>query len=264
MEFTTIRFEKSDRIATISLNRPDNMNAFNIIMLRELIAAFETVALDNEIRVVILTGQGRAFSAGADVKGVDELLGIVKEQEEAKDIMKLVTRLVITIRRVPKPVVAALNGVAAGASANFALSCDIIIASEKARLAENFINIGLIPDGGGTFFLPERIGYQRAAEIFFTGKILSAQEALTLGLYNCVVAPEDLMEKVRKFARELAEKPPRAIAAGKALLNRKTIPRLRGYLEDEATYQRSMAATQDAREGIGAFVEKRQPKFIGK
>ena len=264
MEFTTIRFEKSDRIATISLNRPDNMNAFNIVMLRELIAAFETVALDDEIRVVILTGEGRAFCAGADVKGVDELLGIHKEQIEDSDIMKLVNRLVVTIRQVPKPVVAALNGVAAGAGANFALACDIIIASAKARLAENFINIGLIPDGGGTFFLPERIGYQRAAEIFFTGKILSAQEALALGLYNCVVAPEDLFEKVREFARELAEKPPRAIAAGKALLNRETIPRLRGYLEDEATYQRSMATTQDAREGITAFIEKRKPEFIGK
>ena len=264
MELTTIRLEKSDRIATITLNRPDNMNAFNIVMLRELIAAFETVALDDEIRVVILTGEGRAFCAGADVKGVDELLGIVKEQEESKDIMKLVTRLVVAIRQASKPVVAALNGVAAGAGANFALACDIIIASAKARLAENFINIGLIPDGGGTFFLPERIGYQRAAEIFFTGKILSAQEALELGLYNCVVPPEELLEKAREFARELAEKPPKAIAAGKALLNRETIPRLRGYLEDEATYQRSMAATQDAREGITAFIEKRKPKFIGK
>jgi 2-(1,2-epoxy-1,2-dihydrophenyl)acetyl-CoA isomerase len=264
MEFTTIRFETSNRIATITLNRPDNMNAFNIVMLRELITAFETVALDNEIRVVILTGQGRAFSAGADVKGVDELLGINKEQVEANDIMKLVTRLVVTIRQAPKPVVAVLNGVAAGASANFALACDIIIASEKARLAENFINIGLIPDGGGTFFLLERIGYQRAAEIFFTGKILNAEEALELGLYNCVVPPEDLLDKAQEFARELVEKPPRAIAAGKALLNRETIPRLRGYLEDEAKYQRLMAATKDAREGITAFIEKRKATFIGK
>ena len=203
MALTTIRYESSDNVAVITLNRPDNMNTFNLVMLKELIATFEGIALNDEIRAVILTGEGRAFSAGADVKGVDELLGINLEKVEDKDVMKLVNRLVITIRQTPKPVIAALNGVVAGASTNFAMACDIIVASENARFAENFINIGLIPDGGGTYFIPELIGYQRAAEIFFTGKILSAQEALELGLYNRVVPQEDVLKEAVELARQL-------------------------------------------------------------
>jgi 2-(1,2-epoxy-1,2-dihydrophenyl)acetyl-CoA isomerase len=263
MAFETIRFETSDRIALITLNRPDNMNTFNIVMLQELIGVFETAALDPEIRAVVLTGEGRAFSAGADVKGVDELLGIKAKRKENEDIMKSVNRLVLLMRQTPKPVIAAVNGVAAGASANFVLACDIIVASEKARFAENFINIGLVPDGGGTFFVPELVGYHRAAEIFFTGKILTAHEALALGLYNRVVAPEDVLNTAMALAGELSEKAPLALAAGKSILNREIIPRLRRYLEDEAVYQRSMAGTQDAREGMTAFIEKRKPNFTG-
>lgn len=264
MALTTIRYEASDNVAVITLNRPENMNTFNLVMLKELIASFEAIALDDEIRAVILTGEGRAFSAGADVKGVDELLGIQKEKVEDTDTMKLVNRLVLAIRQTPKPVVAALNGVVAGASTNFVMACDIIIASENARFAENFINIGLIPDGGGTYFLPELIGYQRATEIFFTGKILSAREALELGLYNRVVPQEEVLKEAVELARDLAQRPGRAISAGKALLNREVIPRLRGYLEEEAKYQRMMVATEDAKEGVTAFIEKRKPKFIGK
>lgn len=264
MKFSTIRFEKSEGIATITLNRPENMNTFNIVMLNELVSVLEEVAVDDEIRAVILTGKGRAFSAGADVKNVDDLLGLQKVRVENQDILKLVIRVVLAIRQLSKPVVAAVNGVAAGASANFALACDIIVASEKAKLAENFINIGLVPDGGGTYFLPQRIGYHRAAEIFFTGKILSAQEALDLGLYNRVVSPEEVLNAARQLAQELAQKPTRTIAAGKAILNREVVPRLRAYLEDEAQKQRSMMTTQDAKEGITAFIEKRKPKFIGK
>jgi 2-(1,2-epoxy-1,2-dihydrophenyl)acetyl-CoA isomerase len=174
------------------------------------------------------------------------------------------TRAVIAIRQLPKAVVAAVNGVAAGGGANLVLACDIVIASEKAKLAENFINIGLVPDGGGTFFLPDRIGYHRSAEIFFTGKILSAQEAEALGLYNRVVPPEEVLEAARELAAALAQKPSRAIAAGKSLLNMDVIPRLRACLESEAETQRLMVATQDAKEGISAFIEKRQPKFVGK
>lgn len=264
MEFETIRYEKSESIATITLYRPDNMNTFNILMFNELASILETVAVNNEIRVVILTGEGRAFSAGADVKGVDELVGIQKERPENQDVMKLISRIVLTIRQISKPVVAALNGVTAGVAANIAMACDIIIASETAKLAEVFINIGLVPDGGGTYFLPERIGYHRAAEIFFTGKILSAQEALDLGLYNRVVPPEEVMNAAREVAQELAQKPPLALAAGKAILNREAVPRLRAYLEDEASTQRVMVGTQDAKEGITAFLEKRKANFTGK
>jgi 2-(1,2-epoxy-1,2-dihydrophenyl)acetyl-CoA isomerase len=264
MDFTAIRYEKTDRIAVITLNRPDNMNTYNIEMLNELVTVLETVALDEEIRAVIITGEGRAFSAGADVKGVEELLGLQKELPENQDVLKMITRVVIAIRRAPKPVIAALNGVVAGGAANFVLACDLVVASEKARMAQNFINIGLVPDGGGTYFLPSQIGYQRTAEILFTGKILTAQEAFDLGLYNRVVAPGEEMSAARELADELAQKPTAAIAAGKAILNRETIPRLQLYLEDEARAQRCMVATQDAKEGMTAFLEKRKPNFIGK
>jgi len=264
MAFETIRLEKSENLAIISLNRPDSMNCFNLVMLNELAAVLEEVAVDEDIRVVIITGEGRAFSAGADIKAKDEMFALPKVHKETGDILKLVVRVTLAIRQMPKPVIAAVNGVAAGASANFALACDLIVASEKAKLAENFINIGLVPDGGGTFFLPERIGYHRAVDIFFTGKILSAQEAFDLGLFNRVVPPEEVLKEARSLAQELAEKPRLAIMAGKTILNRELIPRLRAYLEDEVHYQRLMLGSQDAREGINAFLEKRKPRFVGK
>ncbi len=264
MKLTTTRLEKSEQVATITLNRPDHMNTINAIMLNELVSHFEDVSLDEEIRVVIFTGEGRAFSAGADITDIDEFLGLQKELAENQDTLKLMNRVALAIRHTPKPVVAAVNGVAAGGAANLVLACDIIVASEKAKLAEVFINIGLVPDGGGTYFLPERIGYYRAAEIIFTGKILSAQEALDLGLYNRVVPHEEVMSTAREVAQELAQKPPLALAAVKAILNREAVPRLRAHLEDEVCAQRAMFKTQDAREGITAFFEKRKPNFTGK
>jgi 2-(1,2-epoxy-1,2-dihydrophenyl)acetyl-CoA isomerase len=264
MNYATIGCEKADGIATITLNRPDNMNTYNVEMLNELDSVLEMVTQDDDIRAVIITGEGRAFSAGADVQGIEGMLGLQKELPETEDMLKMIVRVVIAIRQVPKPVVAALNGVVAGGAANLVLACDLVIASEKARMAQNFINIGLVPDGGGTYFLPALIGYQRTTEIFFTGKILTAQEAFDLGLYNRVVPPEEVMSAARELAGELAQKPTAAIAAGKAILNRETITVLRSYLEDEVSAQRRMVATHDAKEGMTAFLEKRKAKFIGK
>lgn len=261
MEFTMIRLEKVESVATITLNRPEKMNTYTAAMLSELATVLEDVALDDSIRAVILTGEGRAFCAGADLK---EAQDIQKELPENQDILKLLNRVVLAIRQAPKPFVASVNGVAAGGGANLVLACDIVVASEKARLAENFINVGLVPDGGGTYFLTERIGYHRAAEIFFTGKILDAQEALNLGLYNRVVQPEEVVNAARELAEELAAQAPLALAADKALLNREVIPRLRSCLEDEARNQRAMMGTKDVIEGVTAFIEKRKPKFTGK
>jgi len=248
----------------ITINRPKKYNALNLETETEIGAAFDELE-GEQIKGVMITGAGeKAFSAGADIKGVKELLELQKERAENQDILKLLNRVVLSIRQASKPVVAAVNGVAAGGAANLVLACDIIVASEKAKLVENFINIGLVPDGGGTYFLLERIGYHRAAEIFFTGKILSAQEAFNLGLYNRVVPPEEVLNTAQKLAQELAQKPTLAIAACKSMLNRKAVPKLRACLENEAQYQRLMVATQDAKEGITSFIEKRKPKFIGK
>ena len=264
MQLTTVRLEKSESVATVTFNRPEKMNAYNSIMLNELVSVLKDVALDDDIRAVIITGEGRAFCAGADVQDIDALLSLQNELSESQDILKLLNRAVLAVRQMPKPVVAAVNGVAAGGGANLVQACDVIIASDKARFAENFINIGLVPDGGGTFFLPERIGYHRSAEIFFTGRILSAQEALDMGLYNRVVASEEVASAAREFARDLARRPTKAISACKSILNREAIPRLQAYLDDEARTQRSMVVTHDAREGITAFTEKRKPDFTGR
>ena len=264
MTFSLIRLEMSEGIATITLNRPESMNAYNVLMLNELSSALEEIAVDDAIRAVILTGQGRAFCAGADVKGVDALLGLQTVKPTQEDILKLLVQVVLAIRQLPQPVLAAVNGVAAGGGANLALACDIVLAAENAKVAENFINIGLVPDGGGTYFIPECIGYHRAAEIFFTGRILTAAEALNLGLYNRVVPAEELATAALDLARDLAQRPTSAIAACKSILNREAIPRLRAYLEDEVSQQRAMVATSDAKEGITAFIEKRKAKFTGK
>jgi 2-(1,2-epoxy-1,2-dihydrophenyl)acetyl-CoA isomerase len=264
MGLTTVQWERSNGVATVTLQRPEKMNAYNSLMLVELLSVLDEAARDDAVRAVVIVGEGRAFCAGADVQDMGAMLSLQQEVAEDQDVLKLLNRTVLAIRAMPKPVVAALNGVAAGGGANIALACDILIASDKARMAENFINIGLVPDGGGTFFLPERIGYYRSAEIFFTGKILSAQEAFAMGLYNRVVPPEELMSVVGELARDLAERPTKAIAACKAILNREAVPRLRAFLEDEARQQRAMVVTQDAKEGITAFTEKRKPVFVGK
>lgn len=264
MDYQTIRLEHSNAVAAITLNRPDSMNTYTIEMLNELADALESVALDPRIRAVLMTGSGRAFSAGADVKGVESLLSLQTELPEKQDMLKMIIKVVMAIRQAPKPVIAAVNGVVAGGAANFVLACDIVIASEKARMAQNFINIGLVPDGGATYFLPARVGYQRTCEILFTGQILSAQEACDLGLYNRVVPPEEVLPAARQLAEELAEKPTAAIAAGKAILNQDSLYQLRRYLESEARAQRCMVATQDAKEGMTAFLEKRQPHFTGR
>ena len=264
MELSAIVMEKNEGIATITLNRPDNMNTYSLEMLNELLAIFEDVSLDENVRAVILTGAGRAFSAGADVKSAEQLIAMQNEHPEKEDILKLLNRVVIAIRKTPKPVIAALNGVAAGGGANLALACDIIVASEKAKFAENFINIGLVSDGGGTYLVGSRVGYHRAAEIFFAGKILTAEDAFDLGLINRVVPPDEVANEARGLAQTLSQKAPCALAAGKALLNRESLPKLMACLEDETQTQRRMLATEDAKEGITAFLEKREPNFSGK
>jgi 2-(1,2-epoxy-1,2-dihydrophenyl)acetyl-CoA isomerase len=264
MELTTVILEKNEGIATITLNRPDSMNTYSPELLSELLVVFENVTLDENVRTVILTGAGRAFSAGADIKSAEQLIAMQNEHPEKEDILKLLNRVIIAIRKTPKPVIAALNGVAAGGGANLALACDLIVASEKAKFAENFINIGLVSDGGGTYLVESRVGYHRAAEIFFAGKILTAEDAHGLGLFNRVVPPDEVASEARAMAQTLSQKAPCALAAGKALLNRESLPRLMACLEDETQTQRRMMATEDAKEGMTAFLEKRKPNFIGR
>jgi len=264
MTFDTIRFEKSEQIATITLNRPENMNTYNVGMLNELLTALEETAVNEEVRAVILTGEGRAFCAGADVKGVEALISLQEVRKPSQDTLNLIVQAVLAIRQMPKPVVAAVNGVAAGAAANIALACDLVLAAENASFLEAFCHIGLIPDSGGTFFLPRLAGLQRAAAMTMLGEKIFAAQALEWGMIYKVYPAETLMEEATKLAAHLATQPTKGLGLIKRALNQSLHNTLKAQLELEAELQAVAGKTADCKEGVTAFLEKRKPKFVGK
>ncbi len=258
--FEKINFLIKNQVATISLNRPDVLNSFNYPMADEVISAFKICENDNNIRAIILTGEGRAFCAGQDLA---EATG-----ENAPSIDKIVEHtynpILASIRNIPKPVICAVNGVAAGAGANIAIACDITFASESSNFIQSFTNIGLIPDSGGTYNLPRLIGMQNAAALMFSGDKLSAIEAKKLGLiYECV-EDDKLMESVISYAEKLAKRPTKSIGLTKELLNQSLTNSLTDQLEMEKKYQAISANSYDHNEGIKAFFEKRKPVYKGK
>jgi len=257
--FKKINFSINNQVATISLNRPDVLNSFNYKMADEVIDAFKICESDNNIRSVILTGEGRAFCAGQDLA---EATG-----DNAPSIDKIVEHtynpILSFIRNIPKPVICAVNGVAAGAGANIAIACDVTFACASANFIQSFTNIGLIPDSGGTYHLPRLIGMQNTAALMFSGDKLSASEAENIGLiYKCT--PNDLlMETVNSFAEKLAKRPTKSIGLTKQLLNQSLISNLSDQLEMEKKYQAISAESYDHKEGIKAFFEKRKPVYKG-
>jgi 2-(1,2-epoxy-1,2-dihydrophenyl)acetyl-CoA isomerase len=254
-----IGFDVAERVATITLDRPDALNAFTIPMKLELLGAFRTAARDREVRAVILTGAGRAFSAGQDLK---ERL----EPDPAPLGVELRERynpLILAMRRLPKPIVGAINGVAAGAGASVAFACDVRIASEKASFALAFGRIGLVPDSGATWLLPRLVGPAKAAELALLNEPLSAADAERFGLVAKVVPADALADEARSIALRLAALAPHALALTKRALERSWTVDLESHLEYEADLQGLAGATADHREGIAAFVEKRAPDFTG-
>ncbi len=257
--FSTLRYEEADRIATITLDRPDALNAFDRALKTELFAALKEAGRDRGVRVVILTGAGRAFCAGQDLR---ERTGEAVPSL-AVELRERYNPLILAMRRLEKPIIGAINGVAAGAGASLAFACDLRIAAEGASFILAFGRVGLVPDSGATWFLPRLVGLARAAELAFTTDPLSAQEAERLGLVNRVVPGDALLEEARTLAARLASAAPLALGLTKRALNRSLEVGLEEALAYEASLQGIVGRSADHAEGVKAFLEKRPARFTG-
>lgn len=256
-------FTREGPVEVIALNRPKVLNAFTFNMLEALTDRFESLGQEDEVRAVVVTGNGRAFCTGADLTG-----GGARSDSHTPMGMRLSThlysRMIRTMTEMEKPVIGAINGDAAGAGCNFALACDLLVASEKARFIQIFVRRGLVADAGGTFFLPRLVGLSRAKGLMFSGEAVEARRALELGLVIKVVPEDGLMEEAMDMAGKLAAGPTRAIGMIKRMLNRSFESDLATSLEFEASMQGIAVSTPDVVEGITSFLEKRKPQFKGK
>lgn len=254
--------ETHDQITTITLNRPDKLNAFFGTMREDLLRALADAEANRESRVVIVTGAGRAFCAGGDVEYMSSLQGEGKV-DVFRGLLDAGRDVVLKLASMSKPVIASINGVAAGAGCNLALACDFRLASDVAKLGETFVRIGLHPDWGGTWLLPRLVGRSRAAELLMTGRMIDAEEAAAIGMIDRVVAATDLAAETHTLARALAAGPPLAIAAIKRALQATERNDLAGQLDLEARHQIEAFRSRDAAEGMAAFFEKRAARFSG-
>ncbi len=257
-ELETIRVEVRDGVETVTLDRPDALNALNARMRRELLAALKASARDEAVRALVITGAGRGFCAGADLRGG------AGEREFRRVLTSEYHPLIRAIRDLPKPVVAAVNGVAAGAGVSLALAADIVLAADDARFVPAFGRIGLVPDSGLTRTLVRGLGRHRAAAILWLGAPLPAAEAESLGLVHAVVAASELAAAASELAARLAAGPTRAIALTKRLINAAEDADLDASLAAEAALQELAGRTDDHAEGVSAFGEKREPRFLGR
>lgn len=254
---------KHGEIAAVVLNRPDRLNALNNELAVGLNDALELLAQDETVRVVVITGSGRAFCAGGDLAAIGKGRA-TGSTGELEPLLRSGMQSVLKIRTMPQPVIAAVNGAAAGAGMNIALAADIRIAAEEATFGQNFAKIGLFPDFGGTYFLPQLVGPAVAAELFYTGDMIDAQTALRLGIVNRVVPAARLEEEVKTLAQKIAQGPPVAVRAVKKALFASEGKKLAGVLEHEVQQQIRCYLSEDCSEGIRAFFEKRAPRFQGK
>jgi 2-(1,2-epoxy-1,2-dihydrophenyl)acetyl-CoA isomerase len=250
----------ADGVATLTLNRPEVRNALDMAMRQHLEAALTALDGDSGVRVLVVRGAGEHFSSGGDVKLMRDNPMTAAEGQSRVEAMN---RAIMALARFRTPTIAMVEGAAVGAGCNLALACDLVVASERARFGEVFARIGLIPDAGGTYFLPRRVGLARAKELVFTADIIDAREAERIGLINRVVPPPDLERETYALARRIADGPPRVLASAKALLDRAPGLDLEAALQWEALTQGAMLEGADHREGVRAFFEKRPPKFTG-
>jgi 2-(1,2-epoxy-1,2-dihydrophenyl)acetyl-CoA isomerase len=260
MDYKFLKYATGGGIATITLNRPDVYNALNDEITYELQDAFKAVAKDEHVRVVVLTGEGKAFCSGQDLKA-----SAGQEKRSFLDSLhKRYNPIIRAMKNLPKPIVCRLNGVAAGAGCSLALACDIIVASEEATLIEVFINIGLVPDSGSSFFLPRLVGTARAFEMCSMGSRIKATDAAAIGMVNKVVPHTGLDQAVADYANYYSGAPTKAIGILKKMLNKSATATLDDMLDYEAYCQEIAGNTEDHKEGVKAFAEKRKPVFKGK
>ena len=264
MGYETIIVEKKNQIARITLNRPSALNALNDQMGEEFYVALKEAEKDPETRCLVVTGSGRAFSAGEDVSGLKERYVGGTHESLGDHLRKKYHPIILRMRSMEKPIIARINGIAAGSGASIALACDIRIASEEAGLKQAFIGVGLVPDSGSSYFLTRTLGPGRALELIMTGRTVGAKEAETLGLVNKTVQATELDKTVDEMATKLANGPTKALGLSKRVVNQASRLDLHDALEYEAQNQDIAGKTQDHLEATRAFLEKRQPKFVGK
>lgn len=261
MDYNYIIFTVGDGVAEIRLNRPEHLNPLSAAAAEELIEAVNECAGRDDVRAVIISGAGRAFCGGGDIR---YMAAEIDKPDADLQLGGRVGKLVLAIRRMLKPVICAVQGAAAGGGANLAFACDYVLAAENAKFVEAFVKIGLAPDTAGVYTLPRLIGAQKAFEIMSTGRPVKAEEAARLGLVAEVCPLEQLEERARALAAQYAAGPSKAYAWLKALMNKSVYDGLEEYLELEVEKVSSLAKTDDFREGIHAFLEKRPPVFTGK
>jgi len=266
MTYHSVLYEKKGSTAVVTLNRPEKMNASTDVMYEELLDCFGRVDGDEDVRVMIVTGAGKAFCAGADLK--ERFLPKIEERK--KGLLKDVTgeisdRGALALSRIRKVTIAAVNGMASGVGCTLALGCDIRIASETAKFGFPFLRVGILPEFGSTYYLPRLVGIGKACELVFTGQTVDAQEAKEIGLVNCVVSPEKLMEETFAMADRIARMPPLALMISKrALYQGLRAPDLASQLQYEALALVHLFGTADHEEGVRSFLEKREPVFKGR
>lgn len=264
MTYEQIAVERDGTVARITLNRPEVLNALTQVMSDELVDAFTSARDDAEVRAVLLTGAGRGFCAGQDLSEFRGSLEGGKPPDIREHLERAYHKLIPIMVEIPKPVVCAVNGVAAGAGVSLAVACDVRIASEAARFTQAFVKIGLVPDSGGTWLLSRVVGFAKALELSISGDMVDAEAALQMGLVSRVVAGDALEKESLDYARTLAALPTAAIGEAKALLRHATSADLRSALHAEAEAQARMGETDDFMEGVTAFAEKREPRFQGR
>ncbi|MBY0222805.1 enoyl-CoA hydratase [Sporosarcina aquimarina] len=254
-----IEVEIEGRLATVTFNQPDVMNAMDGQMMRELADIVDELKGKSSVHVVLFRGAGRAFSAGGNVKAMLDPSGPMKME----DIMVDLSRLALSMYSMPQITIASVHGAAAGLGCSIAIACDVVIAEESSKIAMNFIGIGLVPDGGGHFFLKERVGTARAKQLIWSGEVLDGKRAMQIGLIDQVVPDGEAWNTAGQRAQQILNSPTASMAVSKQILHAAGVAELERIVELESKAQAAMRKTSDHREGIQAFVEKRKPSFTG-
>ena len=259
--FETLEWQQDGQVATIILNRPEKKNAMSWVMFEEIGRAFESAATDDDVRVLVVTGAGDSFCSGADLT---DPANLVSSPFELKDRMHKIHRIARAVMTCPKPTIARVTGIAAGAGCNLALSCDLVVASQEAAFAELFVKRGLVVDFGGSWALTRVLPLHKAKELALLGETISAEEADGLGLVNRLCAPDEVDAVVKDLSSRLAALPPRTVSLIKENLNRAPERSIEETLEAESIAQALCFASEDTREAVTAWVEKREPRFTGR